>query len=593
MTKLIVFVLTVSLSVTPGFAADSEAEEDPRAPLKSVALIVATVVVAVTAVVIGKRKAAKSKLLKEALEKAAREKEALEKAARRAEKIRIAEEKEALALEEAARKKEALALEEAARKAEKIRIAEEKEALALEEAARKKEALALEEAARKAEKIREAKEYTAALVRKHTSTIEHGKALQLEAQDGKKMSVADLRGIYEGRVAALEIEKAKKLAAIHQQYPDSHSSEEIATAITQRDAQIDKIKGLYHHSEWQIREDHIRKINTDFDKKYPKYSAIHKLEDEHKHSLEYWHNIYDVTKNLTDGLPEVKYAPELAEKISTIINSTTINSELTALVKLGNLQEVIWKLAERGFTSEATAMKKIIEDVLMNDKIISKDTLPGGFTKPLLLEFSSGLKGVYKSTHSPEERLVAWPQREIAAYRLDQLLGLHVFPITVPLKIGNYKGAVQLFINGMGDDFHKQYKSYLELIGKDISSETHHITTRNRTFFLLTGDRDRSGYYDNKINPIAGRLISIDSEQAFDYPRVDQGLYGRHFEELRENSKAFYTDADFIARLDSITTAQLEAIFHPLFDPQLATNMVEGLHLYIRSYVDAAKQLHP
>ncbi len=78
--RLIAVILTVSLSVTPGFAADSEAEEDQRARWKSVALIVATVVVAVTAVVIGKRKAAKNKALEEALEKAAREKEALGKA---------------------------------------------------------------------------------------------------------------------------------------------------------------------------------------------------------------------------------------------------------------------------------------------------------------------------------------------------------------------------------------------------------------------------------------------------------------------------------------------------------------------------------
>ena len=413
------------------------------------------------------------------------------------------------------------------------------------------------------------------------------------------MSAAELRSIYEGRVAALEIVKAKKLEAIHKQYPDSHSSEEIAAAITQRDVKIAEIeKNPISRYDWHYRDTFIGEVNTEFNEQYPKHLAMQKLEDEHQQYLEHWHAIYDVTKNLTAGLPEVKYAHEFASKISTIINSTAIDTELSALVKLGNLQEVIWKLAEHGFTSEATAMTRLIEDVLMNGEIISKDAkaLSIGATKPLLLELSNGLKGVFKGDYGQYDkwqRSYDWPQREIAAYKFDQLLGLNVFPITVPRRIGDYKGggSVQLFIDAAAGDFYKQYVRYLELIGKDIPPNSHdtagNISTKNRTFFALTMDMDTDAYVFNNIEPIAGRLIKIDAEQAF------YSLYRSTGEDLLEKPAKFYTAPDFIARLDSITTAQLEAIFQPLFDPQDAAGIVKELHKNIRSYVDAARQLHP
>ena len=342
----------------------------------------------------------------------------------------------------------------------------------------------------------------------------------------------------------------------------------------------------------------IGKVNNEFNEQYPKHVANQKLEDEHQQHLEYWHKIYDTTKNLTDGLPEVKYAPEFASKISAIINSTAIDTELSALVKLGNLQEVIWKLDEHGFTSEATAMTKLIEDVLMNGAITSKDTkaLSIGATKPLLLEFSNGLKGVFKGDYGQHDKWLQsydWPQREIAAYKLDQLLDLHVFPVTVPRQIGDYKGggSVQLFIDGAAGDFYKQYVSYLELIGKYIPPDSHNTAgkfdTKNRTFFALTMDMDTDAYSFNNIKPVAGRLIKIDAEQAF------YSFYRSAGEDLLENPENFYTAPDFIARLDSITTAQLEAIFQPLFDSQAAAGIAKKLHKNIRSYVDAARQMHP
>ena len=426
------------------------------------------------------------------------------------------------------------------------------------------------------------------------------------------MSVAELRSIYEGRVAVLEVEKAKKLEAIHRR--DSYSIEERATMIAQQlaaTAPPTREKLLRDLLSVDLRYDErLINFNHKVNEHYPKYTSIQDLEDmyqqhHYRHTLEleaahqqylkYWDHIYGVAKNLTNDLPEVKYAPEFTSKVSAIIDSTAINNELSVLVKLGNLQEVIWKLDEHGFTSEATAMTKLIEDVLMNGEIISKDTkaLSAGNTKPLLLEFSSGLKGVFKGDYGQHDDLLLHdvPQLEIAAYKFDQLLGLHVFPITVPRQLDGYSGSVQLFIDGTAGDFYEYY-SYLGLIGKDIPPK---LDAKNRTFFALTMDNDIDAYVFNNIKPIAGRLIKIDADQAFS-PTLYQSAGKDLREYLLENPEhleSLHTAPDFITRLDSITTAQLEEIFQPLFDPQEAVGIVKELHKNIRSYVNAARQLHP
>ena len=159
------------------------------------------------------------------------------------------------------------------------------------------------------------------------------------------------------------------------------------------------------------------------------------------------------------------------------------------------------------------------------------------------------------------KRWYDWPQREIAAYRFDQLLDLHVFPITVPRQLDNHPGggSVQLFIDGAaGSEFHQQYVSYFELIGKDLpanNSSEQLAAPKNLTFFTLTMDRDYDAYFFNRIKPLIGRLIKIDAEQAF------HTLYSTAGEDLLNRPDGFYIASDFITHLDSITVEQLEEIF--------------------------------
>ena len=377
-------------------------------------------------------------------------------------------------------------------------------------------------------------------------TIERGEALSQMARTGKKMTVDELRSIYDGRVAALEVEKAQKMQAIQEQYRGNQ-----------------------------------------------------KLEDEYQRRLERLRTVYNIAKNSTDGFPEVKYAPEFANKISAIISPTSLDKELSALVKLGNLQEVVWKLEEHGLASEATAMTKLIEDVLLSGKIIDKQVIKGiASTQPLLVKFDSGLKGIFKGDYGQYDGWkhgdwdwdeVEWPQREIATYKFDQLLGLRVFPITVPRQLAEGRGSVQLFVEHSRSSFYRQHISYTELIGITPDKPDRTGKAKNWTFFNLTMDADTDALASNNIYPFSGRMIKIDGEQAFRNTHAYESIGDK----LRKNPEEFYTDPDFIDHLDNISPQQLEEIFQPLFEPSKAEAIVKSLHENIRSYVDAAREIQP
>ncbi len=158
----------------------------------------------------------------------------------------------------------------------------------------------------------------------------------------------------------------------------------------------------------------------------------------------------------------------------------------------------------------------------------------------------------------------------------------------MPRRIDGYRGSgsVQLFIDGVRDDFQRQYDNYTKLIGRDLP-EADRSYAKSNTFTLLMLDGD--GHFFNTLDPISGRTIRIDADQAFakfvDTYSVDA---------IKKNIKndQLYLDDDFIARLDSITREQLEAIFKPLFEkPEISEIVVSALHANIRNYVKAAREL--
>ena len=179
-TALLLVLTMSSMSLAQGKQLASEDKPDRE---DSHLLTVAVGVVGITLVAIGGRKIFKyiDSKWREAAEKAARETEKAKKRAeetRRAEELRVAEEARA-----EARKNARKEVRRKQRQTER-----QKERKAARQVERKKARQAERQAKRehRAEEIRRAEAQTAALVREHTPIIEHGKALQLEARNGKK-----------------------------------------------------------------------------------------------------------------------------------------------------------------------------------------------------------------------------------------------------------------------------------------------------------------------------------------------------------------------------------------------------------------------
>lgn len=224
---------------------------------------------------------------------------------------------------------------------------------------------------------------------------------------------------------------------------------------------------------------------------------------------------------------KVRYAPEFANKISAIISPTSIDQELTSLAMRGDLQGVVWSLKRKGYASEVEALTELIEDELVNGKIINESILDVRFflegNRPLtLVEFDSGLKGVFDSD---------WPQREIAAYKLDQLLRWNKFTITVPRQLAEVDGSVRLFDPRWTDEYYPDAEGFFSRI---------------------------AGEYSGRYGSVFGRL------------------------------KVSYADhANNAYHLKKITTEQLEEIFQPLVDdPSVADDIVIKLSENIRRFVD-------
>ena len=133
-----------------------------------------------------------------------------------------------------------------------------------------------------------------------------------------------------------------------------------------------------------------------------------------------------------------EFADELMENIPALTHNTALADEINELVEVGNLQEIIWRLREEGILDQADQFEKYLSDTLATAEIIGRRDIGVGKNNPQLVEFANGVRGVYKSGNLRG--------REIAMYRLDQLIGTNAFPVTVERTIDGKSGSMQLFI---------------------------------------------------------------------------------------------------------------------------------------------------
>ncbi len=106
-------------------------------------------------------------------------------------------------------------------------------------------------------------------------------------------------------------------------------------------------------------------------------------------------------------------------------------------------------VAHAQFTDEEIAQREKIEELLKTADIIKAEEIGEGVTKPWQLYLKKGeeeFSGCWKNPQGVKKgHLEGW-QYEIAAYRMDKLLGLNMIPPTVEREFEGKKGSLQLWI---------------------------------------------------------------------------------------------------------------------------------------------------
>ena len=296
------------------------------------------------------------------------------------------------------------------------------------------------------------------------------------------------------------------------------------------------------------------------------------------------------SQQLIEQLVRAKAQPEkvhIATDFLYRIRDVTGTSEFESLLAAGNIQEIIWQLRDKNLFDQAEQVETLVIDTLKNQKIVVDEPTDSGVNHARQVTFANGLRAIVKPWHQA---------RAVGLSRLDRLIGTNIFPLTVLRTIDGDVHSVQLLIE------HALTHSEIGIIILKLQEEEK-LSEADATLYLHNLYRELlfaearkrictldllSCYGDSGIHnfmtPSVGRTFLIDGGEAFmkykriasqkayydgyDYDQLSWMSFSLNLSEriLRDvgSGEEYRTDADFIARLASITTEDLENVFAPL-----------------------------
>lgn len=242
------------------------------------------------------------------------------------------------------------------------------------------------------------------------------------------------------------------------------------------------------------------------------------------------------------------------------------------------LQIEIWKHLENGELSQAYKIRDQVIHTLSKGQCNLGDRNIGGLSRPRLLECDHGIKAVFKVKNIPypQEEVTAeresfnhldefhtYPlsdaNSEISAYLIDELLDMHLVPITVSRFIpGVGKGSVQYFVRGGKDG------------GGDHSSPGY-LRLKILDFIIQNEDRWEGNWL---FHLHENRIIAIDQ--------------GRSFVRVQQPANPILTLPEVLdaLRSDSHLNVQIKQVnvdsFYPLLKGYLRTEYIQGVQNRIR-----------
>ncbi len=154
------------------------------------------------------------------------------------------------------------------------------------------------------------------------------------------------------------------------------------------------------------------------------------------------------------------------------------------------------------------------EDFLQSAEITGSEPVGEGVTKPYKLYLKRGDQpacGVWKNPEGIRHGYLEGWRYEIAAYRMDKLLGIGMIPPTVEKEFNGKRGSLQLWVDA---EF-----SLLDVMEEGIEIPREHLEHNNRmkyitrTFDSLIANEDRT--QQNVLITGDWRVILIDHSRSF------------------------------------------------------------------------------
>jgi len=209
------------------------------------------------------------------------------------------------------------------------------------------------------------------------------------------------------------------------------------------------------------------------------------------------------------------------------------------------------------FTTDEIAQRGKWERFLKSAKIIKAEDVGEGITKPMrfYLELGNTQKSaVWKNPEGVQKGFKEGWEYEIAAYKLDQLLGLNMVPPTVERSYRLSKGSLQLWV--------ELETSELERVKQDIPIPENKVNSWQKAIYLARAFDSLIANIDRTQQNIRytkdWRLVLIDHSRSFRIKRVytDQLLYGKYG--LRKTMRFLKLPRLFVKKLRSLDDERIK-----------------------------------